>query len=384
MALDEPAQEKAEEVKVDKNDIVIVGAGIIGIAAAFFLSKEDARVTLIDRSFIGREASGATAGTMSFQNKEPRLVPYVRESMALWAQFQDELGDAIEFHQPGGLRIAESEEQIAALRRSIESQKKAGLDVKLLLGGELNNFAPYLGPSVIAATYYERDARSNPVTAPLALAQAARERGAAIVENEAVTAIQVEGPKRFLVRTRGRLLKTSCIINTAGVWSNEIFNMIGLDFPVTLDPMQVMVTEPSAPIFDRIITHVNGNLTLKQVDSGNVVIGGGWRGEGDEKRGIKKPLYQSMEGSIKSACRAVPALQSLNLIRCWVGLEGRTPDRMPLLGALDSCPGFLCASCVKGGWTLGPLLGKVVSEMALGKKSPLPIEEFHPRRFLGR
>lgn len=376
--------EKVEGVKVDKSDIVIVGAGIIGVSAAFHLSKEDASVTLIDKSFIGRGASGATAGTMSFQNKIPRLIPYVRESIALWGEFQDELGDGIEFRQPGGLRIAESEEQIAKLRRSIESQKEAGLDVELLMSGELRNFAPYLGPSIIAATYYEKDARSNPLTAPLALAQAARERGVAIVENEAVTGIKVEGPKRFVVETRARLLKTSCIINAAGVWSNEIFNMIGLDFPVTLDPMQVMVTEPSPPIFERIITHANGNLTLKQVDSGNVVIGGGLRGEGDEKRGIKRPLYQSMEESIKSACRAIPTLQFLNLIRCWVGLEGRTPDKMPLLGELDSCPGFLSASCVKGGWTLGPLLGKVVSEMALGKKSSLPVEEFHPRRFLAR
>jgi glycine/D-amino acid oxidase-like deaminating enzyme len=214
------------------------------------------------------------------------------------------------------------------------------------------------------------------------MVQAARLRGVSIVENEAVTAIEVEGSESFLVQTRGRLLKASCIINAAGVWSKEIFNMIGLDFPVTLDPMQVMVTEPSAPIFDRIITHVNGNLTLKQVDSGNIVIGGGWRGEGDEKRGIKRPLYQSMEGSIQSACRAIPALQFLNLIRCWVGLEGRTPDKMPLLGALDSCPGFLSASCVKGGWTLGPLLGKLISEMAMEKKSSLPVEEFNPRRFL--
>src|SRR4030042_3345073 len=134
------------------------------------------------------------------------------------------------------------------------------------MGGELKKFAPFLGPSVIAATYYERDARSNPIPAPLALAQAARERGVAIFENEAVTGIQVEGPKRFLVRTRGRVLKPSCTINAAGVWSKEIFNMIGLDFPATLDPMQVMVTEPSAPIFDRIITHVDGNLPLTPAD----------------------------------------------------------------------------------------------------------------------
>ncbi len=369
---------------MEKTDILVIGGGIIGTSAAFFLSQEDSGVTLIDKSYIGREASGATAGTMSFQNKEPRLIPLVQESMNIWHSFQKKLGNVIEFRQPGGFRIAENNEEISLLFQSIKKQKEAGLEVNLLMSEELKRFAPYLGPSVVAATYCKKDGRSNPLTACLALATAAKENGAKIIENEKVQAIKLEGKNRFLVQTSKRLFQSYCVLNAAGVWSKDIFRMLGLEFPITLDPMQVMVTEPSPPIFEHIITHVRGNLTLKQVDSGNVVIGGGWRGEGDEKRGIKKVVYESMKENVQAACRAIPTLGAINLIRCWVGLEGRTPDKMPLLGPVDSVPGFFSASCVKGGWTLGPLLGKLAAEMIMGRKPSLCVDEFAPRRFIKR
>lgn len=367
---------------MEKTDILIIGAGIIGTSAAFFLSKENSSVTLVDKSFIGREASGATAGTMSFQNKEPRLIPLVQESVNIWRFFQEKLGDEIEFRQPGGFRIAENEQELSSLRQSIEKQKKAGLEVNLLISEELKRLAPYLGSTVIAATYYKQDARSNPLTSCLALTRAARENGVQVIEKEAVKAIRLESRNKFIVQTSKHFFQSSCILSAAGVWSKDIFKMIGLHFPITLDPMQVMVTESSPPIFEHIITHVKGNLTLKQVDSGNVVIGGGWKGEGDENKSIKNIIYESMKGNIQSACRAIPSLAALNLIRCWVGLEGRTPDQMPLLGELDSFPGFFSAACVKGGWTLGPLLGKLVAEMILGRKPSLAVDEFNPRRFL--
>ena len=367
---------------MEKTDILVIGAGIMGLAASFFLSEENSNVTLIDRSFIGREASGATAGTMSFQNKELSLIPFVQEGMHIWRLFHEKLGDEIEFRQPGGFRIAENKEELSALQDSVKMQRKAGLDVVFLRGEELKKIAPYLGPSVIAASYYDKDGRSNPLTTCLALARAVSKNGAKVIENEIVEGIQVENTRRFVVRTSKRMFRTSCILNAAGVWSKDIFKMIGLDFPITLDPMQAMVTEPSPPILDHIITHVRGNLTLKQVDSGNLVIGGGWKGQGDEKRNIKKLLYESMKGNIQSALRAVPALSGINMMRCWVGLEGRTPDKMPLLGELRSLPGFFTSTCVKGGWTLGPILGKLVAEAILGKKPSMPIEHFHPGRFI--
>lgn len=363
-------------------DVIVIGGGIIGTSAAFFLSKRDVSIILFDRSGIGREASGSNAGTMAIQNKKMKLVPYVRESHKIWTSYQEELGDEIEFRQPGGLRIAEDSQQLQLLSESVEQQKSLGIELELLSAEELRSFAPYIGPSVIAASFCREDARSNPLTASMALARAAQSRGALVYENEPVQQIKVEGKNRFSVQTSKGHYLTSCILNTAGVWSKKIFKMVGIDFPITLDPMQVMVTEKAPPIFSHIITHAKGNLTLKQVDSGNVVIGGGWKSAGDLEKNIKRVSYKSMKGNVKYACRAIPALKKLNLIRCWAGLEGRTPDFLPLLGQLNKVPGFYSACCIKGGQTLGPLLGRTIAELIIERKTSLLLDGFDVNRFV--
>lgn len=371
-----------KELKLEKADVIVIGGGIIGTSATFFLSKHDVEVTLFDKSGIGRQASGSNAGTMSVQNKKLKLIPMVHESQRIWSKFQEELEEDIEFRQPGGLRVAEDSQQLQKLRESVSQQKELGIEVELLSSKELSTFAPYIGPSVIAASFCEKDARSNPLTASIALARAAQSHGAKIYENEPVQSIKVEDKNRFLVQTSNGQYKSSCILNSAGVWSRDIFRMIGLDFPITLDTMQVMVTEQAPIIFPYIITHVEGNLTLKQFDSGNVVIGGGWKGIGNAEKNIKKVNYDSLKGNIQYACRVIPALKKLNLIRCWAGLEGRSPDLLPLLGQLKRFPGFYSACCAKGGHTLGPLLGRMLAELIVEGKTSFPINEFDVNRFV--
>lgn len=130
-----------------------------------------------------------------------------------------------------------------------------------------------------------------------------------------------------------------------------------------------------------MIMNVKRNLTAKQMESGNVVIGGGWTASGDYKKNIKNIIYESMSGNIQVACRTIPALSHLNIIRCWAGLEGRSPDRLPLLGSLPSFPGFFSACCVRGGFTMGLDLGKLASKLIVKGKTSFPIEAFDVNRF---
>ena len=157
--------------------------------------------------------------------------------------------------------------------------------------------------------------------------------------------------------------------------------MIGLDFPITLDPMQAMVTERTSPVFPYVITHAQGNMTLKQMDSGNIVIGGGWKSIGNAEKNIKRIKYESMKGNIQYVCRIVPTLKKLNLIRCWAGLEGRSPDFLPFFGQLNKFPGFYSACCTKGGQTLGPLLGRTIVELIVDGKASIPLYGFDVNRF---
>ncbi len=361
-------------------DVLVIGGGIIGVSAAYFLSRKKMDVILIEKKAVGREASGSTAGTMSFQNKKIEVVPLVQEALRVWGGLQDELGDAIEFRQPGGFRVAESEDQVRKLRTSVKAQQDLGISVDVMTGAALKEAAPYFGPAVKAASFCRDDARSNPLTAPIAISEGAVAKGMRLLEYTEATGIESMAEKRFRVQTGNGSIECARILNCAGVWAGNIFGMAGVRIPITLDPMQVMVTERTARIFPHIITHVSGNMTLKHVDSGNVVIGGGWTGIGDETKGIKQVNYESMQGNLVYAARVIPALGRLHLIRCWTGLEGRTPDLLPLLGELKSIPGFFSACCAKGGWTLGPLLGRTAAEVIAGDTPAIDIADYQVGR----
>ncbi len=365
---------------MERTEVLVIGGGIIGISAAFFLSKQGIEVTLIERGEIGREASGATAGSMALQNKELEVLCLAEESLRTWAELQTELNEDLGFRQHGGLRVAESREQLQRLRSEVGEQRKMGLELEMLSPADLKSFAPYLGSSVVGASFCEKDARGDPLVASVALAKAAKARGAKIHVNEKVAGIKVSGPDRFLVRTSKGEYKSRCVLNCAGVWSKDIFQMIGLDVPIRLAPLQAIITEQVPDLFSLMITHIEGKLTLKQLDSGNIFIGGGWRAIGDVRTGTKKVCSESLRGNSQYACRVIPALKGLNVIRCWAGLEGRSPDLFPLLGNLKHIPGFYSACCVKGGFTMGPILGKLVSELIVKGRTSFPIAGFDINR----
>jgi glycine/D-amino acid oxidase-like deaminating enzyme len=367
---------------LERTDVLIIGGGIIGSSAAYFISKQNAKVILLEKSEIGREASGANAGTLSIQNKEINVIPLAREGVKIWAELQEELEENLEFNQVGGIRVAENEQQFELLSQAVHFQKKAGLEDELLSQKELRDLAPYLGPSVIGASFCKEDSRCNPLVSSMALAKAAQRNGAKIHIHEAVTAIKMINKDSYSVQTSKEQYKTACVLNCAGVWSKDIFRMIDLDFPITLSPQQAMVTEQVQFLFSHIISHIKGKLTLKQVDSGNVLIGGGWEGFGDLDKNIKSISYESMNANLQYACRIIPGLKTLNLIRCWIGSEGRTPDRLPLLGQLHHLPGFYTASCAKGGFTLGPVMAKISSELILKGKTSYSISAFDVNRFV--
>jgi glycine/D-amino acid oxidase-like deaminating enzyme len=367
---------------LERADVLIIGGGVIGCSTAFFLSQKNVDIVLIEKSDVGREASGATAGTLSIQNKELDLIPLAREGVKIWSSFKEILPLDIEFHQMGGLRVAEDDRQLELLRRSIEEQKRAGLELELMIHRDLVAFAPYLSPAISAASFCREDAKCNPLLATPALSRAAQALGARIYTHEAVTRIKIINKDSFIVETTKEQYAVSCIANCAGVWSKHIFRMIGLDIPIRLSPQQMMVTEPVSKIVDHVITHIKGKITLKQVDSGNILIGGGWEGYGDLDENKKYLCYESLLGNAQIACRIVPAMKGLNLIRCWIGSEGRTPDLLPILGNLTHFPQFYTACCAKGGFTIGPFMAKVVAELIVEGKTDYPVSKFNAGRFI--
>jgi glycine/D-amino acid oxidase-like deaminating enzyme len=361
-------------------DVVVVGGGVQGLSTALFLARAGRDVAILERGDPWREASGVNAGSLGIQNKRLPLVPFSRESVRMWAGFQQELGD-VGFVPAGGLRVAESDDDVARLRASAAEQRALGLELEWLEGSALHARAPWIGSGVVAATFCAEDAFAIPLLAGRVLIEAVAKAGGRLWPHTPVVGVAEDGGALRVETSRGTV-RCRTLVVAAGVWSGEVARLFGVTLPVNLDTNMLTITEATGLVMDRLVTHVRGVLTLKQYPNGTCMIGGGWQGFGNIATRRKDVDYESLLHNFRVAAAIVPGLASLNLVRSWAGLEGATPDLLPLLGRVPGRASIYMTACARGGWTLGPVLGRLLAELIVHGETSMPIDAFAPARFV--
>ena len=384
-------------------DAVVLGGGLVGCAAAYYLARAGARVLLAEQADINREASGRNAGSLHFQ-LEYRLIRYGEQLAAQFAQIiplslvairdwnglEAELGADLEVEMHGGLIVAESQADVAMLEQRQALQEKMGLGSKLLSGAEVRGIAPYLADTVIAAGYFEHEGHANPRLIAPAFAARAAALGAEIRCYTCVTAIERDGSQwQVTLSDRdGRAVDvgTRTVLNAAGAWAAQIAAMAHLHLPIYAIPLTMNVIERAPPLIPHLVQHASKRLTLKQVAAGNFLVGGGWpsrlarSGETMSLQRRAEPVMENVVQNLTLATRLVPALARLHLLRSWTGVTGVTADQMPLLGEVPEAPGFYVAA---GGaaFTHGPTYARLISELILEGRPSVPMDLYSPARF---
>ena len=155
--------------------------------------------------------------------------------------------------------------------------------------------------------------------------------------------------------------------------------MVGLDLPVTGTVQQVIVTEPAPRMVDHLVALSNRHLSLKQQDSGGLLIGGGWFGAFDPRDGRTRNICDNIQGNLWVAARVLPALRGLSIIRSWTGINPAI-DRAPIIGEAPGLPGFFNALTANG-YTLGPIVGRMTADAVL--RGDVPSAYFRVERFGG-
>ena len=167
----------------------------------------------------------------------------------------------------------------------------------------------------------------------------------------------------------------------AGVWIGEIAALLGVQLPMLCRVSQVTVTERQPPVIGTVLGTATDTLSLKQVENGTVLIGGGWQGIGSLWDGPREVIPEHVVGNLRLACITVPALARARVVRTWLGLEARAADNLPLAGPLPGLDGAWVLGAVHTGFALSPAMAEMMAAAMLGRAQVVP--EFDPARFTG-
>jgi D-hydroxyproline dehydrogenase subunit alpha len=372
-------------------DTLVIGGGIAGSCLAYWLAHEGIETMVVERDEVNLQASGANAGSLHVQllafdfalgappaNRAADTLPLGPASVALWQEIQRDTGQDLEMKVCGGLMLAENDRDIAFLKGKIALEKSRGIEAELIGANELHALESCIGEVAIAAEWCPGEGKINPLKGTYAVVARAKALGARFRRGSNVAAIERDGTHWKITTSRGEI-RARRVVNTAGPWAAEVARMAGVDIPVRGAPLQMVVTEPTAPTLSRLVAYAHRHLTLKQTGSGAFMIGGGWTADLDAQHRLSRALRGSVEGNLWIASRAVPALADLHAIRIWAGMNVNI-DRAPILGEVPGLPGFY--NCVSSnGYTLAPVLARLTAEMLAGRSTSLPVAPFLLSRF---
>jgi glycine/D-amino acid oxidase-like deaminating enzyme len=374
-------------------DVVVVGGGIAGCATAYYLARAGARVMLFEQFDLNTQGSGRNAGSLHGQlamaaflelgeqwalEFEPAML-FLTDSLQLWATLSDALGADLEVATNGGLLVAETPGQLRDIERKAAIEAGFGLPVQLLTPAELQERAPYLAGHMAGAEFCPVEGKANPLIATTAFARAAIRHGATVRTWTPVLAVEPAGPG-FRVRTPAGEISCERVVCAAGDSMTGITGAFGARLPITGEAIQASVTEPVAPLIKHLVYFAGAPLTLKQTRAGTLLIGGGWpaRRRAD---GSWTTDPASLRANLQVARMVVPAVGRAQVVRTWTGVVLGTPDHRPVIGELPGTRGLLIGMVPQMGFTGGPLLGRTLADLALGKPPERDLSPFAPDRF---
>ena len=385
-------------------NVAIIGGGLIGCASAYYLSLAGLDVILIERDWINHGASGQNAGSLHFQlehrlvMEKDRLAGRLEDYVALtklaierWKSIEKELQADLEVVMNGGLMVAENEEETALLREKSVIEKKQGLETRLLDYEETHAMAPYLSDKIQAALHCPDEGHCNPRLLTPAYARQARKNGAAILVQTAVIGLEYRRGKwrldiKAVADESVAGIQADAVLNAAGAWAREIGDLAGIALPLYPVGLLMNVTGKAAPALPCLIQHVGKKLSMKQVEDGNILIGGGWPADLERQDGEwlsnapPRMNVETVKNNLRAAVGVAPFIGKLPLIRSWTGVTTLAPDQLPVLGEVPGCPGFYVAA---GGsaFTYGPALARLVAELIVEGKTVFPIAPYAVNRF---
>ena len=360
------------------SEVVIVGGGVTGLSAGWWLARSGVKVTVLDKFIVGWEASGRNGGGASHYSS-----PLFDEEQRLWPQMDDLLGYPTE-HQKERILIALTERQWEQYRFVAARHQRLNHPVELLDVKQVQEAVPLAGGNCFGGVHYKFGGHANPQRSVQAYAWALQDLGGKIHQHSPVTGFETAGGKVTAVKTATATYGCDAVVVAAGPQIPHLMAQLGVDVPLAAARAEMIITEP-APMMP--LGGVDGHkLYGRQTMRGNLAYGGGpheWL-DIDETGPAARPSSPLARNLARRLAELLPKAAHLNVIRSWAGVIENSPDGRPIIDRLTSPDNVVVASMSSVGFGLSPASGHAIRDLVIdGKCSFAEIDLLKLSRFAG-
>jgi glycine/D-amino acid oxidase-like deaminating enzyme len=412
-------------------DAVVIGGGIVGVFAAYYLARRGLSVAVVEKGRIGAEQSSRNWGWCRQQNRDARELPMATKSLELWEQFAADTGEDTGFRRCGLLYLSNDEAELSRWAQWRDFARTAGVTTHMLSGPQATLRGQATGRAWKGGVFSPSDGTADPSKAAPAVATALMKLGGSVHQNCAARGIELQGGRVSGVVTEGGTIKTRTVVFAGGAWASSFCRQLGIRFPVATVRQSILrVSAVAQRLPDTVHTtgvsvtrRSDGSYTLAISGRGRVDVtpqllrfapqflpmfvkrwrnirpGGleGIRGGHESLRHWRldevspmermrildpKPDPAAVRLTHRRAVELLPALREATIANAWAGFVDSTPDGVPGIGELPEIPGFILASGFSGhGFGIGPGAGHLVADLVTGAAPIFDPAPYRPGRF---
>lgn len=397
-------------------DVVVIGGGMAGIAAAYALVRRGTSVAVIEKGVVAGEQSSRNWGWCRQQNRDPRELPLAQLAIRIWAELNEETGEETGFRRTGLFYASSNPADIAAWEKWGSIARAFGVDTRMLTGAEIEAHLPGNSRKWLGGVHSPTDGRAEPALAVPALARAAQRAGATIVQNCAVRTFETSAGRISGVVTEQGLIRCSAVLVAGGAWSGMLLRHQGFRFLQASVKSTCFYTEPATAVTEGGLSMQNVALR-RRLDGGYTV---GLSGQGQlqitpwgimqakafwpifsaRRKGLSFAIGRQFFEGPEASCRwradgispfertrvldpepdrhliqsglerlqeNYPQLAGLKVAQAWAGMVDSTPDAIPVIAPVKARPGLFIASGFSGhGFGIGPAAGRLAADLIRG------------------
>lgn len=350
------------------SDVLIIGAGSIGVPLAMYCAERGLSTVVVEKNASwGRGQNRAAIGGIRATHSDPAKIRICQESIRIMSGFEQERGINVEWKSGGYLFVAYDEARERAFRDLLVIQKRAGLDIDWIDPQRVAELCPGVKTEGLrGGTYSPGDGYASPLIANTAFHRLARAAGAEFRFGETVSSMKTAGGRVVSVRTDKDEYAAGTIINAAGAYAADIGGLVDIELPVHPDCHEGGVTEPTVRFMEPMLVDIrpdeeSGNYYFYQTTTGQIVFcitpkPQIWGKDTDATSSFLPLVSRRM-------LELYPRLKNLKVRRTWRGMYPMTPDGLPIVGYPREYSNLLLAVGMCGqGFMIGPGLGKMLAD----------------------